>query len=615
MKWLKDIEKKLSKRNKDGIIIINDSKTPSGKIHVGSLRGVVIHDAVFRYLDNKGYKVKFTYGIDDFDPMDGLPHDAPEEMKQQMGKPMCNIPAPEGSNATDMANYYIEDFLKIFEKLGVEAEIYRLRDIYRSGRFNDSIDIILNNADKVREAYFEVSNSKKPDNWYPFQVICEKCGKIGTTIVTDYSDKLVTYECKKDLVSWAEGCGYKNKISPFNGNGKLPWKVEWVAKWHEFGIDVEGAGEDHCTKGGSRDVAVACFRAIFKKQAPINVPYGFFLINGSKMSSSKGLGFSARDMADFLPSEILRYLMISNQVKRPVEFSVDSNKMLKLFNDYDRLLNENKKEILELTEVNREIESYIGVNFQMLITFVQIPNLNIEEEIESRLERKLTNREKDSLKFRISAVTYWLENYASSEDKFELQVNKPPLMNSLDAKQKQFLVELGEYLTLKDENRLESNIKNNIYEIARKTPISATDAFQAVYKSLLNKDYGPKVWTLLSAVPISLFEERFLSIDVNPMDFIKEAGIHDLEEYLDNIKKINKINDKVYIKNPSNKENEYNEYKFVKKISFINIKDRDEVVFIVVSETKGYNIVLEKEIDISEEFWFTKLYPLLQNKM
>ena len=251
----------------------------------------------------------------------------------------------------------------------------------------------------------------------------------------------------------------------------------------------------------------------------------------------------------------------------------------------------------------------------MLTTFVQIPNLNIEEEVEARLERKLTNREKESLKFRVSAVNYWLENYASSEDKFELQENKPPLMNSLNTKQKQFLVELGEYLTLKDENRLENTIKDNIYEIARKTPISATDAFQAVYKSLLNKDYGPKVWTFLSAVPISLLEKRFLPIDVNAMDFIEEVGIYDLEKNIDNIKKINNIYDKVYIKNPANKENEYNEYKFVKKISFINIKDRDEVIFIIVSETKGYGTALEREIDISEEFWFTELYPLLQNKM
>ncbi|NEW60938.1 lysine--tRNA ligase [Sulfurovum sp. bin170] len=597
MKWLKDIEKHLVKRKKDGVIIINDSKTPSGKIHVGSLRGVIIHDAIFRYLQNRGHKVKFTYGIDDYDPMDGLPHDASEEMKQHMGKPMCNIPAPSDSDASDLANYYIEDFLEIFKELGVEVEIYRLRDIYRSGRFNDAIDTILSHADIVRDIYLEVSNSEKPDNWYPFQVVCEECGKLGTTIVTDYSDKLVTYECKKDLVSWAEGCGHRGRISPFDGNGKLPWKLEWVAKWHEFGIDIEGAGMDHCTKGGSRDVGNACFRAIFQKQPPINVPYGFFLINGSKMSSSKGLGFSARDMTDFLPPEILRYLMINNQVKRPVEFSVDANKMLKLFNDYDRVLAGHKDEILNLTETDRVTETYKGTNFQMLTTFVQILNLDIEKEIEKREGRALTEREKSSLSSRIASAKYWLDNYATDEDRFELQNETPPLMETLTEAQKEFLVELGKFLTLDETNREEQVIKDNIYEIARKTPISATDAFQAVYKSLLNKDYGSKVWILLSAVPLKLLEDRFLTIGVNEMDFINEVKIDELESVVDNIKKIQEVEDKIYSKN--------GEYLFAKKISFLNMKDRDEVYF----------IALKKEQDISEDYWSAELYPLIQDKI
>jgi len=598
MKWLKEIEKHLVKRKKDGIIVINDSKTPSGKIHVGSLRGVVIHDAIFRYLENQGHKVKFTYGIDDYDPMDGLPHDAPEWMKQHMGKPICNIPAPEGSDASDLANHYIADFLNIFKELGVEVELYRLRDIYRSGRFNDAIDTILSHADQVRAIYLEVSNSEKPSDWYPFQVICENCGKLGTTMVSDYSDKLVTYECKKNMVSWAEGCGHKGRISPFDGNGKLPWKLEWVAKWHEFGIDIEGAGMDHCTKGGSRDVANACFRTIFKKQPPINVPYGFFLINGSKMSSSKGLGFSARDMANFLPPEVLRYLMINNQVKRPVEFSVDSNKMLKLFNEYDRLLENNKKEVLNLTEVNRDVEAYKGTNFQMLTTFVQIPNLDIKKEIEGRFGRALSTIEQASLKERIASANYWLDNYATDEDRFELQTNTPEAMESLSETQKQFLVELGTFLTINDKNREEQTIKDNIYEVARKTPISASDAFQAIYKSLLNKEYGPKVWTLLSAISADLITSRFVNINVNAIRFINEVGQDDLETITDNIQKIGTIEDRIY--------EEGDVYIFAKRVAFVNNKNRDEVIFIKVSTAKDED---------AQAIWENTFYPLVQDKV
>ena len=50
--------------------VVNDSKTPSGTVHVGSLRGPVIHDAIWRALRQRGLDVTFLYGVDDLDAMD-----------------------------------------------------------------------------------------------------------------------------------------------------------------------------------------------------------------------------------------------------------------------------------------------------------------------------------------------------------------------------------------------------------------------------------------------------------------------------------------------------------------------------------------------------------------
>ena len=318
--------------------VVNDSKTPSGRVHVGSLRGVLIHDAIYRALVSRSFDAKFSYGIDDFDPLDGLPADAQPDLESHMGHPLCNIPAPEGSSGTDLADHYISEFLDIFTELGVGAEVYRMRDLYRSGRFNEAIDAILRNADKVREIYARISNAIRPSRWLPFQVVCEQCGKIGTTEVTDYDGREVTYECKPDLVSWATGCGHRGKLSPFDGNGKLPWKLEWVAKWHTLGVTIEGAGKDHCTRGGSREVAAACLRSIFGAEPPLNVPYEFFLVGGAKMSSSKGIGTSAREMADLLPPEILRFLMIRTPPRKAVNISSDFDYLVKLYNEHDRLV-------------------------------------------------------------------------------------------------------------------------------------------------------------------------------------------------------------------------------------------------------------------------------------
>jgi lysyl-tRNA synthetase class 1 len=312
--------------------LINDSKTPSGRAHVGALRGVIVHDAVFRVLKELGHDVRYTFGVDDYDPVDELPAGQGEYFADHMGKPLCDAPAPAGSRASDMADHFISEFFQVFAELGVEAEHYRMRDVYRSGRFNEPIDTILQQADVVRRVYRKVSNSIRPDDWYPLQVVCENCGRIGTTQVTAYDGSEVEYICRPDLVTWATGCGHHGKVSPFDGRAKLPWKLEWVAKWHVFGVTIEGAGKDHNTKGGSRDVAARCLKEIYGEPAPLNVPYEFFLVGGAKMSSSKGLGATARDMADFLfvppaPSSTTTRSASARSALMSVPTSMSSGKM------------------------------------------------------------------------------------------------------------------------------------------------------------------------------------------------------------------------------------------------------------------------------------------------
>jgi lysyl-tRNA synthetase class 1 len=45
--------------------IINDSKTPSGPVHIGSFRSLVIHDVLKRILDEEKHPAVYHYGFDD----------------------------------------------------------------------------------------------------------------------------------------------------------------------------------------------------------------------------------------------------------------------------------------------------------------------------------------------------------------------------------------------------------------------------------------------------------------------------------------------------------------------------------------------------------------------
>lgn len=511
--------------------IVNDSKTPSGRVHVGSLRGVLIHDAIYRALQARGVESKYLFGIDDFDPLDGLPADAEPWVREYMGQPLCNIPAPAASKATDLADHYISEFLDLFTELGVGAEIYRMRDVYRSGRFNEAIDAILKKADVVRRVYAEVSHAVRPSDWLPFQVVCEHCGKIGTTEVTDYDGREVTYACKPNLVSWAKGCGHRGRVSPFDGRGKLPWKLEWVAKWHSLGITIEGAGKDHCTKGGSRDVAAACLQGIFGERPPLNVPYEFFLVSGAKMSSSKGIGTAAREMADLLPPEILRFLMIKTPPKKTVNFSTDFDYVVKLYNEHDRLVEsclagratEEQHKTLAMIEVTPDSIAYHPVGFQLLTALLQIPHLDIETEVERRVEGGLNAADKDSLRKRIGSARYWLEHFATEESRCELQMAPPASLAQLSETQRAFLRALGDHFPAGPAS--DEDYQRFVFDTARHIPIDQLPAFQAIYRALFDKDQGPKAGALFSFLEKEFLRQRFSQVQYSRDGLWRETGL------------------------------------------------------------------------------------------
>lgn len=520
--------------------IINDSKTPSGRAHVGALRGVLIHDVMFKILKEKGAPVRYLYGVDDYDPLDELPYGKDKHFEPYLGMPLCYVPPPEGSQASDMADYYISEFFEVFEYLGVQVEKYRMRDMYRAGHFDEMIDAILKKAHIVRDIYKRVSHSERLAHWYPFQVVCEQCGKLGTTEVSHYDGQEVTYTCRPHLVKWAKGCGYEGKMSPFSGRGKLPWKLEWVAKWKFFGITIEGAGKDHSTKGGSRDVAAQCLKEIFDQKSPLNIPYEFFLVGGAKMSSSRGIGAAAKEMADFLPPELLRFLMIRPQPHKPINFPVDEENIVKLFNEIDRyqglVHQENKaseeiKRSYLLSEITPQ-GNYFNANIQLIEALVQMPHLNAVQEIEKRKGSPLTEIEHQHLQRRIASVKYWLEHYATEEEKLKLQETLPPRALQLTVTQRAFLNYLAEELPFVPWE--DDVLQSTIFAIARLTPLPQPAAFQAIYRALFDRDSGPKAGNLFAFLNCDFIVERLKELSYSKIEFWQETKvvIEDFEGWL-----------------------------------------------------------------------------------
>ncbi len=493
--------------------VVNDSKTPSGRVHVGSLRGVVIHDVIHRALKHAGKSPKFLYGVDDYDALDTVPHYLDQErFSPYLGFPLCNVPSPD-ERASDYAKYFMGEFLEVFEYLGVRPEIYYLRDHYRSGRLNAYIDTFLQNANLVREAYLEVSKAKRPEDWYPFQVICENCGKIATTVVSDYNGSEVFYTCKPDATDWVKGCGHSGWISPFDGNGKLPWKVEWVAKWALVGVNIELAGKDHSQKGGSRDVANAICRKVLKKQPPFHAPYEFILVNGTKMSSSKGVGSSAKEIAELLPPELLRFLILRTQPKSVINFAPNYETTTRLFRDYDTLIEKYQarspedqqesvlpEELMPLlyAQLDGEIKPYHPVELSTLISLLQVPHLDIREEIVKRSSQPLSEYDWEIANQRIAVAQKWLADYADEEDKLVLYLDQvPEQVKDLTVEQITYLKQLRMSLANLEGWDAEA-LQTTLFATAKELEMQQPLAFKAVYFSFLGKERGPKAGALLS---------------------------------------------------------------------------------------------------------------------
>ena len=526
---------------------INDSKTPSGRAHIGALRGPLIHDAIYRTLLSNDTPVRYIFGVDDYDPVDEIPYGQADVFAKYLGAPLCNVPPPPGSKATDMADHFIGEFFGVFAELGIKPEFYRMRDIYRSGKFNAAIDTILRKADVVRRIYKEISGSERPDNWHPFQVVCPNCGRIATTEVTAYDGSQVTFKCLElsrvmyrpvlpdgtvsEQKAPIPGCGHSGKISPFDGNGKLPWKLEWCAKWHTFPVTIEGAGRDHSTKGGSRDVAAACLKEIFGQDPPLNCPYDFFLVGGAKMSSSKGIGVTSRDMADFLPPEVLRFLMLRTPPRQHVNFEPTEVHIIKAFNEFDRAkqryfsgaeLKPEDQRIYDISQVAPEGD-YWSADFQLVTALVQMPHLDAVKELEKRKGAPFTALDKKHLDLRIRAAKYWLEHYATDEEKTKLQDTLPARAEDLSESQRGFLHYLA--IALKDAEWKDDALQITVFNAARHTPIDQPHAFKAIYRVLLDRESGPKAGNLLSFLDRDFVLKRCNEVPYSERDFLGETGL------------------------------------------------------------------------------------------
>ena len=491
--------------------MINDSKTPSGIAHVGSLRGVLIHDALLREARERGLDARFAYGCDDMDPVDEIPHGTGEYFREHLGKPLCRAPAPPGIAGANMARAYFDEFTSTFGPLGVDAEFYFVSDVYRSGRLDETIDAYLRAAPKVREIYLREAGSARPEEWLPFQPVCERCGRIGTTFASDYDGETVAYECRPDLVDWAEGCGAKGRTSPFGGAGKLPWKLEWAAKWKILPVTLEGAGKDHMGAGGSHRVASALAREVLGCAVPCAFSYEFFTSGSAKMSSSKGIGLSASELAATLPPELLRYLVLRTHPRRALDFAVDLPGMNRAFAEYERLWRavsepgggHKQRQLFEVSQAVARVEAppapAHSPPFDSVVSVVQQPHLDLASHIATLGLAALAAPDLEWLDVKTAAAESWSQRFSETASRLTVIEDFMTEVRKLSNQQRAFLAVAARILDT-IEQWGSARIQGSLFDAARIVGIETSTAFEALYTAFFGWPEGPRAGTFLEFV-------------------------------------------------------------------------------------------------------------------
>ena len=295
---------------------------------------------------------------------------------------------------------------------------------------------------RIRDIYLRVSHVERPPGWLPVSVICESCGRIGTTLATDWDGPTVAYACLPDYVPWATGCGHSGRVAPFGGRAKLPFNVDWAAKWSHFGITIEGCGKDLATKGGSRDRSDAVAREVFEREPPANVPYEFLNVGGRKMSTSQGSGAAAHEMADLLPAELIRFLFLRHKPRRALDFDPEGDAIPGLFDEFDRVaaaaagrpvrgeLPPDPERIFRASLVDPEADVEAAAArfrpaFRHLTLLVQVPGVDLAARLAAEKGAPLDDAELAILDERASVARAWLDGFAPERYRVAVQEALP----------------------------------------------------------------------------------------------------------------------------------------------------------------------------------------------
>lgn len=498
MQWLNKVVDEIERRNPDGEVLIESGGSPSGTYHLGHMRELVICDAVLLELRRRNRQAKHIYFVDDLDVFRKVPANVPQEWSQYLGKPICDVPSPDGTKALSYADFFLQGLIDSCKVLNIEVEFVRSHPKYRSGWFTDAIELCLRHIPDIKQALETISNRKLDESWSPIQVNEDGYLKKRPFVNIDTDSKVIHYSDKD---------GNEQTTSYDKGQVKLDWRLDWPARWWKLGVDVEPFGREHASAGGSYDTGVQLMKDVFKAEPPLPIPYDSIHMEGDtkKMSASKGTAISALDAVKILPAEVIRYFILRAPLNRPLYFDpVDG--VIKLIDQFAELLakpdkTEGEKQLIEIAA--KQQESVISnIPFSHLVASYQsaLRDVSTTLEIIKRTEHSQTVIEQEEvIKKELAFIKEWLDKWAPEDVKFELLEHLNP--NQFNEEEKSYLRGLGQKVSEAPEGADGEWFHKAIYEIKESMHLQPAQVFKPLYRALIGKESGPRAGWFLSILP------------------------------------------------------------------------------------------------------------------
>ncbi|MHA1913573.1 MAG: lysine--tRNA ligase [Promethearchaeota archaeon] len=556
--WLGEIIEKILERN-ESLITLATGKTPSGYIHIGILREIVICDSIRRVLEDIGKNVKFFLFLDSLDAAKRFPDYINQEFQaKHLGKPFSYIPCPfQDCQCESWAYHFGNDLSSTLPDFGIKTEIVWTHELYKTKEMQEKIKIALENTEEIKKIMQQkilptLSDENKPEfmrmqkTWMPAMVVCEKCekiqhresdGSINPNRVINYlkNELKVTYSCTS--------CGHAGEISIYSGNLKLNWRVDWPAKWSLYRTTCEPAGKDHSVKGGAYDTGLELCKKLYDYIGPVTVPYEWLRLGDRDMKTSKGIVFTPKKYLEIAEPEVFRTLILRTNPLKHISFRIEE--MYQYYDFYERMENvyfseedDNKKEteelryIFPLTQIHQIPEKRTQrIPFKLLIFLSQIQNILTFDQLYDKAKKAahIKDSEKSITKehFRkfIERITNWIElieeiigsvedgktrkEILRKIDLFTIKENiDDDITNSFTENQKKGIRKLRDYLTQLEEIDAD-DLQNKIFTIAKEEiGMPPRKLFEAIYNLIFGKKSGPRLGAFLSLLDKKWLLER-----------------------------------------------------------------------------------------------------------